>query len=61
MLLRLAGVPHELLVEAHGSYNTATCLECGKKFNNQETKEFIFDDKVARCPDCGGLVKVSEY
>lgn len=59
MLERIAGVPHDLLVEAHGSYNTATCVNdvCGETFDKVQTKKFVFGDKLPRCPKCDDLVK----
>jgi len=64
-LERLAGVPDELLVEAHGSYASSTCLDCGKKYTLEETKEFVFGGSIPRCQHideqdsgvCNGLVK----
>lgn len=58
-LERLAGVPAEKLVEAHGTFATATCTICQKKMEGSEIKEKIFSDKLPRCPTrgCVGIVK----
>ena len=57
-LERLAGVPDELLVEAHGTYHSGSCLECDNEFDKRNVKDFIFQSDIPKCPACGGLVKV---
>ncbi|XP_060552811.1 uncharacterized protein LOC132714084 isoform X2 [Ruditapes philippinarum] len=58
-LERLAGVPAEKMVEAHGTFATATCTICKHKMEGSEIKEKIFSDKLPRCPTrgCIGIVK----
>ncbi|KAL4225349.1 NAD-dependent protein deacetylase sirtuin-2 [Mactra antiquata] len=58
-LERLAGLPEEKLVEAHGTFATATCTTCRQKFTGSDIKEKIFSDKLPRCPTrgCVGIVK----
>lgn len=56
-LERLAGVPDDLLVEAHGTYHSGHCLECGNGFDQRNVKEFIFQHGTPKCPACQGLVK----
>lgn len=58
-LERLAGIPAEKLVEAHGTFATATCTVCQKKMDGSEIKEKIFSDKLPRCPTrgCMGIIK----
>ena len=41
-LERLAGIPSELLVEAHGSFATATCRFCRKKYGQEYVERAIF-------------------
>ena len=41
-LERLAGIPSELLVEAHGSFATATCRSCRKSFPQEYVERAIF-------------------
>lgn len=43
---RLAGVPPELLVEAHGSYATATCLECARRYDAAWQERALFGAQV---------------
>jgi NAD-dependent SIR2 family protein deacetylase len=65
-LERMAGVPSDLLVEAHGSFGSATCRVCGRKFGSEYVASKLFQvgiegDEVVipRCDDerCGGVVK----
>jgi len=56
-LERLAGVPDELLVEAHGTYHKGSCLSCDNEFDEYIVKEWINQSDIPKCPACGGLVK----
>ena len=58
-LERQAGVPGELIVEAHGSFATQRCIECKTPFPDDKMKEYVFKGEVPRCVDtkCDGLVK----
>ncbi|KAG8166491.1 hypothetical protein KVR01_002180 [Diaporthe batatas] len=58
-LERQAGVPGELIVEAHGSFATQRCIECKAPFPDDKMKEYVFKGEVPRCEDekCDGLVK----
>lgn len=58
-LERQAGVPGDLIVEAHGSFATQRCIECKKEFPDDRMKEHVFKGEVPRCTDdkCNGLVK----
>lgn len=58
-LERQAGVPGELIVEAHGSFATQRCIECKTSFPDDKMKEYVFQGEVPRCvdPECDGLVK----
>jgi NAD-dependent deacetylase sirtuin 2 len=55
-LERFAGMPEEKIVEAHGSFAQAHCIDCRKEFSQDWIKNEILAGKVARC-ECGGLVK----
>ncbi|KAG7242710.1 hypothetical protein INR49_020085, partial [Caranx melampygus] len=37
-LERLAGIPPEMLVEAHGTFSTATCTVCMRKYNGEDLR-----------------------
>lgn len=56
-LERLAGVPNDLLVEAHGTFHSGHCLECDNTFDERIVRSWIFSDEKPTCPACGGLVK----
>ncbi|KAK2561078.1 NAD-dependent protein deacetylase Sirt2 [Acropora cervicornis] len=65
-LERVAGLPGNALIEAHGSFHTARCLDCGKEYPHEWVKSMknwlgffheIFADKVPYCPECNGIVK----
>lgn len=59
-----AGVPKEKLIQCHGSFGTATCVQCGYKMQGEKIFPEIKADKIPRCPRCiqtlraaGGTVK----
>ncbi|KAK3311000.1 DHS-like NAD/FAD-binding domain-containing protein [Chaetomium strumarium] len=59
-LERAAGIPPELIIEAHGSFATQRCVECKAPFDDAKMKECVARGEVPRCestPGCGGLVK----
>jgi len=59
-LERLAGIPEDKLVEAHGSYGSASCTKCKKPFDQNECKERILGGDVpiyCNEENCNGLVK----
>ena len=56
-LERLAGLPDEAVVEAHGSFADQHCIECGSWYDGHKLKDQILRGEVAYCYDCGGLVK----
>lgn len=66
-LERLAGLPADRIVEAHGSFATSRCLRCKKTVEETWMREKCMRGEVAYCPDAkcksktaggrGGLVK----
>jgi NAD+-dependent protein deacetylase SIR2 len=46
-----AGVPRDLIVEAHGSFATQRCIECGKPYPDDEMKGKVERGEVPRCGD----------
>jgi NAD-dependent histone deacetylase SIR2 len=56
-LEREAGVPDDLIVEAHGSFATQRCIECLTPYDDEKMKEAIFCKQVPHCEQCKGLVK----
>lgn len=57
-LERKCGITDEKVVEAHGSFSTASCISC---YNSYCIKKFEKQLKDSKCPiyceDCGSLVK----
>lgn len=58
-LERLAGLPDDKIIEAHGHFYTAHCLECRRKYNLDDVKDELKEGKVVICKKegCNGLVK----
>ncbi|CAL4127521.1 unnamed protein product, partial [Meganyctiphanes norvegica] len=56
-LEHVAKLPAEKLVEAHGTFRIAHCLECRKEYSQEWVKDEIFADRIPNCPSCSGLVK----
>ncbi|KAL4874158.1 hypothetical protein BDV12DRAFT_159209 [Aspergillus spectabilis] len=56
-LERLAGVPGDLIVEAHGSFATQRCIDCKAAYPEDLMQEAIARGEVPYCAECKGLVK----
>uniref|UniRef100_A0A8D3D8T2 NAD-dependent protein deacetylase n=1 Tax=Scophthalmus maximus TaxID=52904 RepID=A0A8D3D8T2_SCOMX len=56
-LERLAGIRPELLVEAHGTFATATCTVCLRKYEGDDLRSDVMSGTVPQCPTCHGVVK----
>ncbi|TSK38494.1 NAD-dependent protein deacetylase sirtuin-3, mitochondrial [Bagarius yarrelli] len=56
-LLLLCGIPDDKLVEAHGSFATASCHLCYTPFPADEAKAAIMNDDVPTCSFCSATVK----
>lgn len=56
-LERIAGIDHEKLVEAHGTFFSNHCIECNKEYSMEWAKKEIFDDNVPSCTECNSIVK----
>jgi len=62
MLEKKAGISDQKLVEAHGSFKSATCNCCSYQLDTSEASsifwKLIEEDKVPGCPKCNsGLMK----
>jgi NAD-dependent SIR2 family protein deacetylase len=54
----LAGIPDDKLVECHGHFRTASCIDCHRAADAEQVKETIVGDgKTPTCKHCGGNVK----
>lgn len=59
-LEREAGVPGELIIEAHGSFATQRCIDCKREFPDDIMKKHVLSGEVPHCVNkesCNGLVK----
>ncbi|KAJ8907255.1 hypothetical protein NDN08_003736 [Rhodosorus marinus] len=50
------GLSSDRIIEAHGSFSTASCIDCGGSATEQ-AKEAIRQASVPYCTECEGLVK----
>ncbi|KAI9222936.1 histone deacetylase, SIR2 family [Blastocladiella britannica] len=59
MLELAAGVPTDLVIHAHGSFATASCLDCRHAYTADAIRAQVLRDEVPRCTECStaGLVK----
>jgi len=55
-LERLAGVPGEKIVEAHGSFHLSHCTSCGKEYSFEWMREKIRNDVLPMCT-CSAIIK----
>ncbi|XP_031571475.1 NAD-dependent protein deacetylase sirtuin-2-like [Actinia tenebrosa] len=56
-LERIAGLSSENIVEAHGTFHSAHCIECRKEYTQEWVKDKVFKDKIPKCSACEGIVK----
>ncbi|XP_053418098.1 NAD-dependent protein deacetylase sirtuin-3, mitochondrial isoform X3 [Nycticebus coucang] len=56
-LERVSGIPASKLVEAHGTFASATCTVCQSPFPGDNFWADVLADRVPRCPACTGVVK----
>ncbi|PWZ01685.1 NAD-dependent deacetylase sirtuin-2 [Testicularia cyperi] len=50
-LERIAGLPSDKIVEAHGSFASASCLQCKKQVDEQWMRDKVMQGEIARCPN----------
>ncbi|XP_012625050.2 NAD-dependent protein deacetylase sirtuin-3, mitochondrial isoform X1 [Microcebus murinus] len=56
-LERVSGIPASKLVEAHGTFASATCTVCRRPVPGEDVWADVMADRIPRCPDCAGIVK----
>ncbi|KAF3688958.1 NAD-dependent protein deacetylase sirtuin-3, mitochondrial [Channa argus] len=56
-LEKLCGIPDEKLVEAHGSFATASCHLCYTAYPAEEAEQAIMNDNIPICTFCAATVK----
>ena len=54
---RIAGVPSDKIVEAHGSFHTSTCRGCQQRYDLPWLKAKLAEKLVPDCDVCGAIVK----
>jgi NAD+-dependent protein deacetylase SIR2 len=56
-LERTAGLDAKDLIEAHGTFASASCIDCKVPFDTKRLREIAEEGSVPRCESCGGIVK----
>jgi len=56
-LEQLAGLPEQKLVQAHGGFSKAHCIDCSEEHPTSEVRKAVMADEIPRCKKCKGLVK----
>jgi len=60
-LERIAGINHDLIVEAHGSFAQNHCIKCSAEMSSEVLKQHMAkkfnSDGIPKCHECNGLVK----
>ncbi|XP_046499727.1 NAD-dependent protein deacetylase sirtuin-3, mitochondrial isoform X2 [Equus quagga] len=56
-LERASGIPASKLIEAHGSFASATCAVCRTPSPGEDFWADVMVDRIPRCPVCTGIVK----
>jgi len=56
-LERVAGLPADKIIEAHGNFAESHCIDCRQSVPNDEVKKAIFNSEILKCVKCNGLVK----
>ncbi|XP_026637501.1 NAD-dependent protein deacetylase sirtuin-3, mitochondrial isoform X2 [Microtus ochrogaster] len=56
-LERASGIPASKLVEAHGTFASATCTVCRRSFPGEDFWTDVMADRVPHCSVCTGIVK----
>mmetsp|Transcript_151620 Transcript_151620/g.264902 ORF Transcript_151620/g.264902 Transcript_151620/m.264902 type:complete len:383 (-) Transcript_151620:335-1483(-) len=56
-LERLAGLPEDVLVECHGTFNQGHCIDCNSDTDPDAMHTAIMSGDQPKCVECGGLCK----
>ncbi|ODV96055.1 hypothetical protein PACTADRAFT_40529 [Pachysolen tannophilus NRRL Y-2460] len=56
-LERLAGLPDDKVVEAHGSFVKNHCIKCHEELSIKEFRSFLVKDEIPKCSKCKNYVK----
>ncbi|GFH21624.1 deacetylase sirtuin-type domain-containing protein, partial [Haematococcus lacustris] len=53
----VAGLPAEAVVAAHGNFDSASCIDCGRPHPIDWVKAQLLAGNISHCSLCGSLVK----
>lgn len=53
----MTGLEQDYIIEAHGSFATASCVECQRKADTEFVKKHALKGQVPRCEHCDQLIK----
>ncbi|KAI7889561.1 DHS-like NAD/FAD-binding domain-containing protein [Mucor mucedo] len=56
-LERLTGLDQDYIIEAHGSFASASCTECKEKADSDMVRDHALRGKVPKCESCDGFIK----
>ena len=59
LVLNVSGLREEKVVEAHGSFSSASCIQCKTVYSMEKLREEIMTDRDPTCPKCGSPVKLT--
>ena len=59
LVLNVSGLREEKVVEAHGSFSSASCIQCKAVYSMEKLREEIMTDRDPTCPKCGSPVKLT--
>lgn len=57
MLEDAAGISDEKAMLCHGSFATATCMDCNRKFPGSDIRSDIAAQRIPTCATCTGVIK----
>ncbi len=53
-----SGIPEDKVIELHGTFKRAICLQCGRKYPSEQVQVRLdAGEKVPTCEACGGIMK----
>jgi len=53
----LVQITPEKMIEAHGTFSSASCVNCKKSYPVERLKEDLLNDITSTCPSCKGYIK----
>lgn len=52
-----AGVSSELVIQAHGNFRQASCIDCHASFDIEQHRNDVMNHKISTCLHCKGIIK----